>query len=117
MLPRVARVRGADADTGELGGPLLPRRGVPYDARGFRSQPGGVSLMDGNIVAAAPLLAVQNLSVRFVSREATVAAVSGPTFSLRGGEVLSLLGESGSGKSVTLRALMRLLPKQAQGAG
>src|SRR5258706_2978223 len=73
--------------------------------------------MDGNIVAAAPLLDVQNLSVRFVSREATVTAVSGATFSLRGGEVLCLLGESGSGKSVTLRALMRLLPKQAQEAG
>ena len=73
--------------------------------------------MDGNIVAAAPLLDVQNLSVRFVSREATVTAVSGATFSLRGGEVLCLLGESGSGKSVTLRALMRLLPKQAQVAG
>ncbi len=73
--------------------------------------------MDGNIVAAAPLLDVQDLSVRFVSREATVTAVSGATFSLRGGEVLCLLGESGSGKSVTLRALMRLLPKQAQVAG
>src|ERR1700730_235969 len=73
--------------------------------------------MDGNIVAAAPLLDVQNLSVKFVSREATVTAVSGATFSLSGGEVLCLLGESGSGKSVTLRALMRLLPKQAQVAG
>jgi peptide/nickel transport system ATP-binding protein len=73
--------------------------------------------MDSNIVAAAPLLDVQDLSVRFVSREATVTAVSGATFSLRAGEVLCLLGESGSGKSVTLRALMRLLPKQAQVAG
>ncbi len=73
--------------------------------------------MDGNIVAAAPLLDVQDLSVRFVSREATVTAVNGATFSLRAGEVLCLLGESGSGKSVTLRALMRLLPKQAQVAG
>ena len=73
--------------------------------------------MDGNTVAAAPLLDVQNLSVRFVSREATVTAVNGATFSLRAGEVLCLLGESGSGKSVTLRALMRLLPTQAQVAG
>jgi peptide/nickel transport system ATP-binding protein len=73
--------------------------------------------MHGNIVTAAPLLEVQDLSVRFVSREATVTAVNGATFSLRTGEVLCLLGESGSGKSVTLRALMRLLPKQAQVAG
>jgi peptide/nickel transport system ATP-binding protein len=56
--------------------------------------------------------------VQFVTREATVNAVSGATFSLRAGEVLCLLGESGSGKSVTLRALMRLLPpKRARIAG
>ena len=73
--------------------------------------------MDGSTVAAAPLLDVRDLSVRFVSREATVSAVSGASFSLRAGEVLCLLGESGSGKSVTLRALMRLLPKRAQVAG
>jgi peptide/nickel transport system ATP-binding protein len=72
--------------------------------------------MDGR-PGAAPLLDVQDLTVRFVSREATVTAVSGATFSLRVGEVLCLLGESGSGKSVTLRALMRLLPKQARVAG
>ena len=73
--------------------------------------------MDGHTEAAAPLLDVRDLTVQFVSREATVTAVNGATFSLRAGEVLCLLGESGSGKSVTLRALMRLLPKQAQVAG
>ena len=73
--------------------------------------------MDGSMVAAAPLLDVQDLSVQFVSREATVSAVSGATFNLRAGEVLCLLGESGSGKSVTLRALMRLLPGRAKVAG
>src|SRR6266702_8752604 len=70
--------------------------------------------MHGNTVEAAPLLQVEDLSVRFVSREATVTAVNGATFSLRTGEVLCILGESGSGKSVTLRALMRLLPPQAK---
>ncbi|HEY0204483.1 MAG TPA: ATP-binding cassette domain-containing protein, partial [Acetobacteraceae bacterium] len=70
-----------------------------------------------NGTAGPPLLEVQDLSVRFTGREATVNAVSGATFSLRAGEVLCLLGESGSGKSVTLRALMRLLPKRAQVAG
>jgi len=48
--------------------------------------------------------------VRFVTREATVHAVNGVSFQVRPGEVLCILGESGSGKSVTLRALMRLLP-------
>jgi peptide/nickel transport system ATP-binding protein len=73
--------------------------------------------MHGITVADPLLLDVQDLSVKFVSREATVTAVNGATFSLREGEVLCLLGESGSGKSVTLRALMRLLPAQAQVTG
>ena len=72
--------------------------------------------MDG-MLAPAPLLEVDDLSVQFVSREATVNAVSGASFSLRAGEVLCLLGESGSGKSVTLRALMRLLPNRARVGG
>ncbi len=73
--------------------------------------------MDGGMQSAPPLLEVEDLSVKFVTREATVNAVSGATFNLRAGEVLCLLGESGSGKSVTLRALMRLLPGRARVAG
>lgn len=57
-----------------------------------------------------PLVAVEDLAVKFVSREAAVRAVNGVSFTLSKGEVLGILGESGSGKSVTLRALMRLLP-------
>ena len=57
-----------------------------------------------------PLVKVDGLSVRFVSRDATVRAVNDVSFTLERGEVLGILGESGSGKSVTLRALMRLLP-------
>lgn len=54
---------------------------------------------------------VRDLTIRF-SGEQTVHAVNGVSLSLQQGEVLGLLGESGSGKSVTLRALMRLLPKK-----
>ncbi|MHB1122027.1 MAG: ABC transporter ATP-binding protein [Ramlibacter sp.] len=61
--------------------------------------------------AAGPLVEVDQLSVRFVTREATVAAVNGVSFSIMPGEVLCIIGESGSGKSVTMRALMRLLPR------
>jgi peptide/nickel transport system ATP-binding protein len=53
---------------------------------------------------------VANLSVRFQQRERTIHAVNGISFGLARGEVLGILGESGSGKSVTLRSLMRLLP-------
>ena len=60
---------------------------------------------------AAPIVEVRDLQVRFVTPETTVYAVNGVDFSLHPGEVLCILGESGSGKSVTLRALQRLLPE------
>lgn len=59
---------------------------------------------------AEPLVHVRDLRVRFVTKDATVHAVNGIDFDLASGEVLCLLGESGSGKSVTLRALLRLNP-------
>jgi peptide/nickel transport system ATP-binding protein len=57
------------------------------------------------------LVEVEGLNVRFFG-DRNVHAVNDLSFSLGEGEVLGLLGESGSGKSVTLRALMRLLPKK-----
>lgn len=63
--------------------------------------------------AAAPIVDVEGLRVRFVSGDTTIIyAVNGVDFALTSGEVLCILGESGSGKSVTLRALMRLLPRR-----
>src|SRR5271166_3602562 len=53
---------------------------------------------------------VADLAVRFRQRERTIHAVNGVSFRLARGEVLGILGESGSGKTVTLRSLMRLLP-------
>ena len=61
--------------------------------------------------AAKPLVDIRDLTIRFTG-ERTVHAVNGVSLSLGEGEVLGLLGESGSGKSVTMRALMRLLPKR-----
>ena len=58
---------------------------------------------------SAPLAEVTDLSVRFVTREATVHAVNRVSFRVQPGEVLCILGESGCGKTITLRALMRLL--------
>ena len=58
----------------------------------------------------APLLAVKDLHVEFATRDGVVKAVNGVSFSLERGKVLTILGESGSGKSVTLRSLVRLLP-------
>ena len=58
-----------------------------------------------------PIVSVRDLAIRFVMRERTVHAVNGVSFDLAPGEVLGILGESGSGKSVTLRALIGLLPR------
>src|ERR1700757_348365 len=57
------------------------------------------------------LVEIDHLNIRFTG-ERTVHAVNDLSLTLGEGEVLGLLGESGSGKSVTLRALMRLLPNK-----
>lgn len=56
------------------------------------------------------LVDVKGLRVAFASDDGAVNAVNGVDFTLDRGEVLCILGESGSGKSVTMRALMKLLP-------
>ena len=57
-----------------------------------------------------PLLEVQGLTTRFVGRE-HLTAVNDVSFALPEGRVLVVLGESGSGKSVLLRSILRLLPR------
>ena len=56
------------------------------------------------------ILSVENLSIQFRADDGVVNAVNDVSFNLAQGEVLGFLGESGSGKSVTLRALLGLLP-------
>ena len=57
-----------------------------------------------------PLVSVSDLTVRFSRDGQSIHAVNGVAFDLAPGEVLGVLGESGSGKSVTLRAMLRILP-------
>lgn len=60
--------------------------------------------------AAQPLVSIRNLEVAFQAGAKTVQALSGVSLDVARGEAVALIGESGSGKSVTLRALMRLHP-------
>jgi peptide/nickel transport system ATP-binding protein len=67
--------------------------------------------------ASAPLIEVENLGVRLNTSRGPAQAVRGVSFSLRRGETLGLVGESGCGKSVTALALMGLLPDSAAVSG
>ena len=56
------------------------------------------------------LLDVQDLHVSFDTHAGEVQAVRGVSFWLDAGETLSIVGESGCGKSVTIQTIMKLLP-------
>ncbi|MGI4982665.1 MAG: ABC transporter ATP-binding protein, partial [Janthinobacterium lividum] len=62
----------------------------------------------GTAAIGAPAIAIENLRVRFTAHGKVIRAVNGVSLNVARGEALALIGESGSGKSVTLRAMMRL---------
>lgn len=59
----------------------------------------------------APLLQVQDLTVRFHTKDGVVQAVTGVSYTMEQGDILGLVGESGSGKSVSSMAMLRLIPE------
>jgi peptide/nickel transport system ATP-binding protein len=67
--------------------------------------------------AEAPLLAVRNLGIDFVTDAGKHTAVSEISLTVSRGQVLAVVGESGSGKSVTALSLLGLLPATAQVRG
>ncbi len=69
------------------------------------------------MVAGAPLLSVENLSVEFRTRDGVVKALDRVSFEIRRGETVGVVGESGSGKSVTAFAIMRILDPAARITG
>ena len=59
--------------------------------------------------ATDPLLRVRDLRVSFPLDEGTVRAVDGVSFDVFPGQVVGIVGESGCGKSVTMRAILQLI--------
>jgi oligopeptide/dipeptide ABC transporter ATP-binding protein len=63
------------------------------------------------------LLEIEDLKISFRAPDGYIEAVRGVSLSLTAGEIMSLVGESGSGKSITMRAIMGLLPASARVTG
>ena len=55
------------------------------------------------------LLEVENLTIKFFTKEGTVHAVNKVSFKLEKGEILGIVGESGSGKSVSMLGILGLI--------
>lgn len=64
-----------------------------------------------------PLLELDNLATVFPTRRGLVHAVAGVSLTVRAGEILGVVGESGCGKSVTLLSILRLVSKPGRIAG
>lgn len=67
--------------------------------------------------ATSPLLSVRGLKTYFELDEGTVRAVDGVSFDVMPGEVLGIVGESGCGKSITMKSILRLVAKPGRIVG
>src|ERR1700704_1546079 len=63
------------------------------------------------LMAVEPLLSVRNLKTYFQQDEGTVKAVDGVNFEMSAGATLGIVGESGCGKSVTARSILRIVDR------
>jgi len=67
------------------------------------------TVRDRIATAAEPLLEIDNLETHFFTQAGVVRAVDGISYSVRAGETLGVVGESGCGKSVTALSILRLI--------
>jgi oligopeptide/dipeptide ABC transporter ATP-binding protein len=64
-----------------------------------------------------PLLSVRNLKTFFMMDEGTAKAVDGVSFDVQPGQVVGIVGESGCGKSVTIKSVLRIVQKPGRIVG
>src|SRR5690606_11822516 len=91
---------------GALAAAAVPRRdrhraGAERPGRRPARRVGPVSLMPP---AMEPLLSVRDLRTFYVMEEGTTKAVDGVSFDVQPGQVVGIVGESGCGKSVTVKS-------------
>jgi oligopeptide/dipeptide ABC transporter ATP-binding protein len=82
-----------------------------------RREVSGEAVPPGPQPAGVPLLEVSDLRVRFRARGGAVHAVQGISLTIEPGQTVAIIGESGSGKTVSAYAMMGLLPRTAQVTG
>ena len=66
---------------------------------------------------ATPLISVRDLRTYFVSNEGTTRAVDGASFDVHPGKTLGIVGETGCGKSVTARSILRIVERPGRIVG
>jgi peptide/nickel transport system ATP-binding protein len=96
---------------GTMGAAVAPKRFPEVDASTGNAADGREMFTVAQ--TTEPILKVDNLAVRFDLPNGRVHAVEDVSFDLRPGETLSLVGESGCGKSTTGRAIIRLITPTA----
>ncbi|MFJ5785798.1 dipeptide/oligopeptide/nickel ABC transporter permease/ATP-binding protein [Streptomyces hydrogenans] len=118
--PKAARPEDTTEKRGTAGPPTDPRSREEVDAALARlaevvraTPPTAEPVPDD----AADLLVVKDLAIRFPDRYGDVNVVDGISFTVREGETLGLVGESGCGKSITSLAIMGLLARNAEVSG
>ena len=62
---------------------------------------------------SGPLISVENLTVEIKTDRGLLKAIRGVSFDINPGDSIGIVGESGSGKSITLKAILGLLPSNA----
>src|SRR5262249_62306740 len=73
------------------------------------SQPAVRAVGDPLAAPAQPVLQIEDLQTHFFTAIGTVRAVDGVSYSVKSGETLGVVGESGCGKSVTALSILRLV--------